>query len=129
MKNILNPNFDNVAIGFSVICAVHCLFLPVIILLFPAISASIFGSEDFHSLLLYFIIPSSVIALTLGCNKHGKFYVYFYGIIGITILLAASFFGHDYLGETGEIILTLVGTTIISFGHFKNQKLCDECCN
>jgi len=129
MKNILNLNFDNIAIGFSVTCAVHCLLLPIIILFFPAISASIFGSEDFHSLLLYFIIPSSVIALTLGCNMHGKFYVYFYGIIGITILICASIFGHDYLGETGEIILTLIGTGIITFGHFKNQKLCDECCN
>ena len=129
MKNVLNINLDKVAISFSVVCAVHCLLLPIVVLLFPAISASILGSEDFHSLLLYFIIPSSVIALILGCNNHGKFYVYFYGIIGITILLAASIFGHDYLGETGEIIFTLIGTTIISFGHFKNQKLCDECCN
>ena len=69
------------------------------------------------------------IALTLGCNMHGKFYVYFYGIIGITILMLASIFGHDFLGETGEIIFTLIGTSIISFGHFKNQKLCEECCN
>ena len=79
MKNVLNINLDKVAIGFSVVCAVHCLFLPVAILLFPAISASIFG--------------------------------------------------HDYLGETGEMILTLIGTGVISFGHLKNQKLCDECCN
>ncbi len=129
MKNVLNINLDKVAIGFSVVCAVHCLFLPIAILLFPAISASILGSEDFHSLLLYFIIPSSVIALTLGCKMHGKFYVYFYGIIGIGILLTASIFGHDYLGETGEVILTLIGTGVISFGHLKNQKLCDECCN
>ena len=129
MKNVLNINLDKVAIGFSVICAVHCLFLPIAILLFPAISASILGSEDFHSLLLYFIIPSSVIALTLGCNMHGKFYVYLYGIAGIGILLTASIFGHDYFGETGEIILTLIGAGVISFGHLKNQKLCDECCN
>jgi len=129
VKNVLNINLDKVAIGFSVFCAVHCLFLPIAILLFPAISASILGSEDFHSLLLYFIIPSSVIALTLGCNMHGKFYVYLYGITGIGILLTASIFGHDYLGETGEMILTLIGAGVISFGHLKNQKLCDECCN
>ena len=35
----------------------------------------------------------------------------------------------SYSGETGEIIFTLIGTSIISFGHFKNQKLCEECCN
>ena len=126
MKNVLNINLDKVAIGFSVVCAVHCLFLPIAILLFPAISASILGSEDFHSLLLYFIIPSSLLALILGCNMHGKFYVYLYGITGIGILLTASIFGHDYIGETGEIILTLIGTGVISYGHLKNQRLCKE---
>jgi hypothetical protein len=86
------------------------------------------GSEDFHKTLLYFIIPSSIIAMTVGCKMHGKYNVYLYGIIGVGTLLIASFFGHDYFGESGEIILTLIGTGIVSYGHLKNQRLCAECC-
>jgi len=129
VKNALNINLDNIAIGFSVVCALHCLLLPIAIIFLPAISTTFLGSEDFHKTLLYFVIPSSIIALSLGCKMHGKYNVYLYGIFGIATLLSAVFFGHDYFGETGERILTLLGAGIVSFGHFKNQKLCAECCN
>ena len=120
---------DNIAIGFSVACALHCLLLPIAIIFLPAISSTFLGSEDFHKTLLYFVIPSSIIALSLGCKMHGKYNVYLYGIFGIGTLLIASIFGHDYFGESGEVILTLIGAGIISLGHFKNQKLCTDCCN
>ena len=120
---------DNIAIGFSVVCALHCLLLPIAVIFLPAISATFLGSEDFHKTLLYFVIPSSIIALSLGCKMHGKYNVYLYGVFGIGTLLIASIFGHDYFGENGEIILTLIGAGIISLGHLKNQKLCAECCN
>ena len=129
MKNTLNINLDNIAIGFSVACALHCLLLPVAVIFLPAISSTFLGSEDFHKALLYFVIPSSIIALSLGCKMHGKYDVYLYGIFGIATLLIASIFGHDYLGENGETVLTIIGAGIISLGHLKNQKLCTECCN
>ena len=60
---------------------------------------------------------------------HGQYNVYFYGAIGIAFLLIAVLFGHDYFGENGETFLTLLGAGIISYGHFKNQQLCSDCCN
>ena len=125
----LKINFDNLAISLSVLCALHCLLLPIVIIFLPAISATFVGSEYFHKTMLYFVIPSSVIALSLGCKMHGKYHVYLYGLIGILTLLIAAFFAHDYFGENGETILTLLGASIVSFGHFKNQKLCAECCH
>ena len=129
MKNALNINLDKVAIGFSAICALHCILLPVALIFLPALSSTFLGSEDFHKALLYFVVPSSAIALFLGCKMHGKNHVYVYGAVGIGALLIASFFGHDLFGESGEKLLTLLGAGIISLGHIKNQKLCAECCN
>ena len=129
MKNTLNINVDNIAIGFSVACALHCLLLPVAVIFLPAISSTFLGSEDFHKALLYFVVPSSAIALFLGCKMHGKNHVYVYGAVGVGTLLIASFFGHDLFGESGEKLLTLLGAGIVSLGHIKNQKLCAECCN
>jgi hypothetical protein len=129
MKSALNINLDKVAIGFSAICALHCILLPVALIFLPALSSTFLGSEDFHKALLYFVVPSSAIALFLGCKMHGKNHVYVYGAVGIGALLIASFFGHDLFGESGEKLLTLLGASIISLGHIKNQKLCAECCN
>ena len=129
MKQAININYDKIAISFSVVCALHCLLLPIIVIFLPSISATFLGTEDFHKTLLYFVIPSSIIALSLGCKMHGKYEVYSYGFFGIGALLFASFFGHDYLGEVGEISLTLIGAGIVSLGHYKNQKLCADCCS
>ena len=129
MKQAININYDKIAISFSVVCALHCLLLPIAVIFLPAISATFLGSEDFHKTLIYFVIPSSIIALSLGCKMHGKYEVYSYGVIGIGTLLFAAFFGHEYLGEIGEILFTLIGAGILSLGHYKNQKLCTECCS
>ena len=129
MKSALNINLDKVAIGFSAICALHCILLPVALIFLPALSTTFLGSEDFHKALLYFVVPSSTIALFLGCKMHGKNHVYVYGAVGIGVLLIASFFGHDLFGESGEKFLTLLGAGIVSLGHIKNQKLCAKCCN
>ncbi len=129
MKQAININYDKIAISFSVVCALHCLLLPIAVIFLPSISATFLGTEDFHKILLYFVIPSSIIALSLGCKMHGKYEVYSYGFFGIGALLFASFFGHDYLGEVGEIFLTLIGAGIVSLGHYKNQKLCADCCS
>jgi hypothetical protein len=103
--------------------------LPVALIFLPALSSTFLGSEDFHKALLYFVVPSSAIALFLGCKMHGKNHVYVYGAVGIGALLIASFFGHDLFGESGEKLLTLLGAGIVSLGHIRNQKLCAECCN
>jgi len=129
VKQAININYDKIAISFSVVCALHCLLLPIAVIFLPSISATFLGTEDFHKTLLYFVIPSSIIALSLGCKMHGKYEVYSYGFFGIGALLFASFFGHDYFGEVGEISLTLIGAGIVSLGHYKNQKLCADCCS
>ncbi len=45
------------------------------------------------------------------------------------ILAVSAIWGHDILGETGEIFATLLGASVLSFGHYRNQKLCKDCCN
>ena len=127
--NIKNTVLDKIALSTSIFCAMHCLFLPVILLFFPTINLGQLGDESFHSMLLYVIIPISIVALLLGCNKHKRYFILFYGFMGISILSFTAMYGHDLLGETLEIIFTLLGASIVAFGHFQNQKLCELNCH
>ena len=128
MNNLKQIDLDNIAISLSALCAIHCLFVPIMILFFPAFAFSFLAAESFHTFLLFFVIPVSVLAMFLGCNKHKKYHVLFYGIIGLIILLFTALFAHDLVGENGEILLTLTGVSVLSFGHYKNQQLCKLCC-
>jgi len=106
------------------VCAIHCLTLPILLVAFPAIGATIFGQEEFHKLLLWLVIPTSVVSLTLGCRQHKDSLVLLLGAIGIGVLCFAAILGHDLLGETGERSATLIGAGLVAFGHIRNFRLC-----
>ncbi|MEO1610503.1 MAG: MerC domain-containing protein [Pseudomonadota bacterium] len=117
---------DKLTIATSAICAIHCLFLPILIVVFPALGATIFGQETFHALLLWFIIPSSIVALTLGCRAHRYPNVAVLGATGLAILIFTAILGHDLIGESGERIATLLGSFAIAAGHLGNYMLCQR---
>jgi hypothetical protein len=118
------PWMDKLAISTSMLCAVHCLTLPLLLGFAPALGTTIFGQESFHTLLLWLVIPLSLVALTLGCRAHKNVAVMVLGAFGIVVLFLAAFFGHDYLGEVGERIATLIGASAIAAGHLRNYTLC-----
>ena len=131
MKNLTSYQItlDRIAVYLSAICVVQCLALPVAMLFLPSLSVLPVSEELFHTLLLYLVIPVSIFAMVMGCKKHKSYNIIFYGALGLSILLVSAIYGHDLFGESGEIAATLVGASVLSFGHIKNQKLCKECCH
>jgi len=117
---------DKFAVSASALCAVHCLSLPLLLGVFPALGATFFGQEAFHVLLLWFVIPLSVVSLSIGVRQHKSGAVAILGLAGLTILCLAAFFGHDLLGEDGERAATLLGATIIAAAHLRNFSLCRQ---
>jgi hypothetical protein len=127
MKSATQLGLDRFAIGLSVLCAIHCLAVPVLLILFPSIMAS-FHLDDhiFHELLLWFAIPSSAIAVFLGCKRHKDRRVFILAGFGLGLLTAAALLGHDVLGEMGEKIATLFAVSILALAHIRNYSLCRE---
>lgn len=121
---------DKFAIGLSSICAMHCLLFPIALGLLPSLAALPLGGESFHFWMVLAVIPTSAIALFLGCKKHGRTQVLLWGVPGVLLLVLAILLGEDLIGEVGEKGLTLLGATLVSIGHFLNYRLCrshDHC--
>jgi hypothetical protein len=115
---------DKAAIGLSFLCVVHCLFFPVLLIVMPPLSG-LFALNDelFHRWLLYAVVPISVIALLMGYLHHRSGRVFLIGALGLLLLLTAAFSGHEFLGEYGEVTLTVLGSSIIAYGHIRNYQL------
>ncbi|WP_026733840.1 MerC domain-containing protein [Fischerella sp. PCC 9605] len=115
---------DKTAIALSTACAIHCLFLPVVIVMLPALASTSLGGESFHRFLLWFVFPISVLALTQGCRRHKDRVVLTSGVLGLALLLVTAIAGHHVLSEEGERIATVLGATALAFGHVRNYRLC-----
>ena len=123
----MNPiqNFsDKAAVSLSILCTAHCLILPLLLTSLPSTLALTMQDEVFHLSLVFLVVPMSLFALALGCKDHKRYRVLALGVAGMTCLLSAVFLDHHILGESGEKILTVIGSAFIALGHVFNYRLC-----
>ena len=117
---------DNLGITISAVCAIHCVFLPVLFIIAPY---SFLASHEFHEVLIYFIIPSALVAFVLGCKKHGDKLVALMGSLGIILLVTALTIhnishAEQHNEELLGIMITISGSVLLVFSHIRNRKLC-----
>ncbi len=116
---------DRAAISLSMLCVVHCLLFPLVIMLTPALGGTWLNSEDFHLWMLIGVLLSSVSALSLGFLRHEKKAILAWGGAGLTLLLVA-FSLEEKIGELVEMILTVLGAITVGIGHYKNFVTCGK---
>lgn len=120
-----STKLDKFAVLLSGICIVHCLLAPVILTLLPVFAVSaVLEDVLFHKLMLWFVLPTSVIALSLGCKKHRDFKILFFGIAGMILLILIAFWGHDLLSPTQEKIATSIAGIVLAISHVLNYRAC-----
>lgn len=129
MKNI-QAIADKTAVSLSLLCTIHCLAMPLVVVLLPTVAALPLADEAFHLWMIYAVLPISIYALTMGCKKHKRYRLLLIGGLGLSILVATALVGHEILGEVWEKSLTVLGASIIVLGHYWNYRLCqyqDRC--
>ncbi|PAJ75301.1 hypothetical protein CJF42_05945 [Pseudoalteromonas sp. NBT06-2] len=115
---------DKTAIGLSMLCIAHCLLIPILIILIPSISGILsFNNEDFHKQILYLMVIFSLIALFIGFLNHNKLNVFLLGCFGLLLLISAVLTKVQIFGSLTEVILTVLGSSIVAFSHVKNYQL------
>lgn len=115
---------NNLAIGFSAFCVVHCLAAPLLLILLPSLTALSLDNEAFHNWLLIGVIPTSLFSLIMGCKQHRFYRVLLIGGGGLLFLISAILVEGFLYGEILEKVLTVTGACIVAFGHFLNFRLC-----
>ena len=140
---------DKFAISLAMLCAVHCLLMPVVILLLPIIATSFFVHQDFHLWMLFLVIPTTSLTIFLGCRRHKDKWVFALSATGLCFLLYVVFYERmvvpgtlpesaatdaclhclQNLSEDGFSIssvawLNSIGGLFLASGHLRNFLLC-----
>ena len=115
---------DKFAMGLSLMCAIHCLTIPLLLAMLPSMAALQLDNEAFHLWMIVAVLPTSLYALTLGCRQHKRYRLFILGSIGLALLVLALVLGEARIGEVGEKVLTALGAGFVAVGHWFNYRLC-----
>ena len=117
---------DKVAASLSILCVLHCLFMPAFLIVSTGIFALSMDNEIIHYAILFIAIPVSLYALNKGYKNHKTKNLFFIGITGILILVVAIMLPDSAYQEQFEKILTVLGSILVVYAHYKNYKACKE---
>ena len=117
-------NSDKVAVTLSTACVLHCFFAPSFVILTSGFLSISIDNELVHYLILLLAVPVSSFALYLGWKNHKNTSFLPFGIIGLLVLVAAVLMGEAMLGEAGERAITLLGSLLVAYSHYRNHQEC-----
>jgi hypothetical protein len=134
---------DKLAISMAVLCAIHCLIVPVLIVAVPLISTTFFVHENFHLWMLVAVFPTTLASILLGCKKHRDKYVLASCFLGLAFLVGAYFMEQQGVAhcascadlEGNSALSTIawantIGGVFLILAHSRNFYLCRKlaCC-
>ena len=118
-KRLNGTWLDRIAIAMAVICGIHCLVTPFLLVALPIIGVTFWTDPDFHLWMLALVIPTTTLAAFSGCRKHKDRIVAACAAIGILVLITANATEIMALGPTDPVH----GTDVVAEGSD-----CGDCC-
>ena len=107
------PLADVVGIVGSALCALHCLIVPITLLVGPIVPLGFAEDERIHQALVWIVLPAATLAFATGCLQHRDRRVFVLGMLGLALLLASITLGHDLLGENGERVIAVAAALLL----------------
>jgi peptidoglycan/LPS O-acetylase OafA/YrhL len=98
---------------------VHCLALPLLLAVAPAVSVFFSIPESFHHWVIAFAAPIAVIALSGGRRRRRTVFPVAFGCVGLTLLILGAFAFPEGQVET---IATVFGSIILATAHILNGR-------
>ncbi len=112
-------NWDTLGIGTSVLCAIHCALLPILMSTLPVFGVNIIHNVIFEWGMIVLAFAVGSYSLFHGYIKHHRSLVpVLIFSIGFIFLVLKQFF------TAYEIPLLLVAVAFIISAHFYNYRLC-----
>lgn len=109
---------DQIGIGLSGICLVHCLSSTILLALFAAAGSTLLSSPSIHEAGLLLALPLGIFALGRGVLVHGYMLPVFVGSLGLGVLAGSLTLPHG----NSEVFYTIIGVSILALGHDLNRR-------
>ena len=114
---------DLLGIGASVLCMVHCMAMPLLIGILPALGLTFLEGHLAHQVLAFFVVAFALAAVLPAYLKHRRNVVLLSMIVGIGLVLIATFGSGRVFPEAYELPFITAGNLLVVVTHWRNRHL------
>jgi hypothetical protein len=119
--------WDQIGMGLSLLCAVHCLLVPVLMMSVPIMARYYLAHPNFHLILALVIIPVGVFAFLHGYRHHKNIFTVLLGTVSLTLIVVVPYVIHQLHWNLNEPAWMTFGSVLLIFSHWRNRKQCTSC--
>ncbi len=122
-RMLISKYFDHIAITLSTICIVHCLAVPIVVAVLPVLALT-WGLSDahFHTLMLWFVVPSSVLGFAFGYHAHRGAAIVLSGAVAIAVLAYVALRAHGVWSAGAETAVSVAASVLLAVAHWRNFR-------
>jgi len=113
----MRGHFDRLGVLLSCLCAVHCV-AGVVLVAGLGIGGSVLLNPAIHKVGLLVATIVAAIAIGMGALRHRRRRPVVVAMIGLGFMGGGLAVGHGTL----EMVLTVIGVTLVAAGHFLNLR-------
>lgn len=108
---------DQLAMGLSGLCLVHCLATSVLFASIASVGV-VLDNHLFHEIGLIVAIGFALVTLVSGVLSHGYMMPFAVGCFGLGMMAGALSLPH----HGSEVMATMVGVAVVALGHDLNRR-------
>lgn len=122
----MGGQYDGLGMAASSLCIAHCILMPLVIGLLPAVGLGFLAGERAHQYLLLSILLLAALSFSQGYQVHRRKHVLGLMAAGLG-LLSFAVFAEGLLSETWLAGVTVVGGLAMVSAHWQNRSFCKSC--
>lgn len=119
-------DLDRVGATASMLCAIHCALMPMVITLLPLVGLSFLASEKAEWTLLGLSASLGISSLCWGYREHRRKRALLYLASGLA-LLASGRIAEERGSVPWGVGLVVLGGVTVATSHLINRRLCKSC--
>ncbi|WP_312709157.1 MerC domain-containing protein [Stenotrophomonas sp.] len=107
----------------SLLCAVHCAVLPVLLAAAPSLGLSVWMSDGVELALVCFVTLLGLFSLVWGYRRHGAPRALGFLVPGLVALWAGLLYGPLHHSAVPHAVVMTLGGVLVGVAHLVNLRL------
>jgi hypothetical protein len=96
--------------------------MPFLVAVLPVAAFAVGGDGHFHALMLWFVVPTSVLGFGLGVRVHRRADIVLMGVVAIAGLATAALWGHAAWDPSAEVLVNVASSVLLAAAHWRNFR-------